>query len=237
MENQDLPLTIIFILTTFLTVGLFYRASQKSMHILFILVPWLILQSVLSLGGFYQKTQTGPPRLLLMVGPPIILIIILFATRVGRRFIDRLDPAMLVLIFIIRIPMELVLYGLFLDKMIPQGMSFAGGNLDIFSGLSAPLIYYFGFQKKQLNRRIILLWNLICLGLLLAVVIHAILAVPSPFQKLDFDQPNLAILYFPYTLLPSLVVPLVLFSQLALFRILIRQSPSKLTPANAPTFP
>jgi hypothetical protein len=236
MENQDLLLTVIFILTTFLTVGLFYRASQKSMQTLFLLVPWLILQSVLSLGGFYQKTQTGSPRLLFMVGPPIILIIILFATHIGRRFIERLDPAMLVLIFIIRIPVELVLYGLFLDKMVPQGMSFAGGNLDIFSGLSAPLIYYFGFQKKRLNRRIILLWNFICLGLLLAVVIHAMLAVPSPFQQLDFDQPNLAILYFPYTLLPSLVVPLVLFSHLALFRILLNQLPPKSTPTNTPIF-
>jgi hypothetical protein len=236
MENQDSLLTIIFILTAFLTIGLFYRASQKSILTLFILLPWLIFQSVLSLGGYYHKTQTGTPRLLFMIGPPVVLIIILFVTHVGRRFIDRLDPAKLVLIFIIRIPVELVLYGLFLDKMIPKGMSFAGGNLDIFSGLSAPLIYYFGFQKKLLNTRIVLLWNFICLGLLLVVVIHAILAAPSPFQQLNFDQPNLAILYFPYTLLPSLVVPLVLFSQLALFRILRHHPPSRLTPTNAPTF-
>jgi hypothetical protein len=233
MENQDLPLTIFFILTTFFTVGLFYRASQKSIQTLFILVFWLILQSFLSFGGFYLKAQIGTSRLFLMIGPPIILIIILFATRAGRRFIDRINPAKLVLIFIIRIPVELVLYGLFLDKMVPQGMSFAGGNLDIFSGLSAPLIYYFGFQKNQLNTKIILLWNFICLGLLLAVIIHAILAAPSPFQQLDFDQPNLAILYFPYTLLPSLVVPLVLFSQLALFRILWHQSQYRQTVRNA----
>jgi hypothetical protein len=227
MENQDLPITIIFILVNILTIGLFYRASKKSALTLFIISFWLILQSVLSLSGFYQKTQTVPPRILFMIGPPVMLIIILFSTRFGRDFIDRLDLSKLVLIFIIRIPVELVLYALFLDKMIPRGMSLAGGNLDIFSGLTAPFIYYFGFHKTLLNKKVILLWNLICLGLLLSVVIHAVLAVPSSFQRLDFDQPNLAILYFPYALLPSLVVPIVLFSQLALFRILSHQPLAK----------
>jgi len=51
-----------------------------------------------------------------------------------------------------------------------------------------------------------------CLLLLLNVVITAIFAIPSPVQKIAFDQPNIAVLYFPFNLLPTIVVPLVLFA-------------------------
>lgn len=63
-----------------------------------------------------------------------------------------------------------------------------------------------------------MLWNLICLGLLLNIVVLAILSAPSPFQILAFDQPNIAITHFPYVWLPSVVVPIVLFSHLVAIR-------------------
>jgi hypothetical protein len=39
-----------------------------------------------------------------------------------------------------------------------------------------------------------------------------------PFQQFAFDQPNIAVLYFPFIWLPSCVVPLVLLSHLAAIR-------------------
>jgi hypothetical protein len=68
-----------------------------------------------------------------------------------------------------------------------------------------------------------LAWNFICLGLLFNIVINAILSVPTPFQKFGFDQPNVAVLYFPFTWLPACVVPLVLLSHLASIRILLQE--------------
>ena len=118
----------------------------------------------------------------------------------------------------IRVPVELVLYSLFLNNQVPGEMTFAGGNYDIFSGLTAPLIYYYGFARKQLNRKIIFTWNIISMSLLISVVIHAILATPSSFQQIAFNQPNIAILRFPYALLPAVIVPLVLFSHLVILK-------------------
>jgi hypothetical protein len=63
-----------------------------------------------------------------------------------------------------------------------------------------------------------LLWNLVCLGLLLNIILNAVLSAPVPFQKFAFDQPNIAVLYFPFVWLPSCVVPLVLLSHLAAIR-------------------
>lgn len=94
-------------------------------------------------------------------------------------------------------------------------MTFEGRNFDILSGLTAPIIFYFGFVTKQLDRKVILIWNFICLALLINIVVVAILSAPFPFQQFAFDQPNIAVLYFPFNWLPSCVVPLVLLSHLS----------------------
>ena len=97
-------------------------------------------------------------------------------------------------------------------------MTFEGRNPDIFSGLTAPFIYYFGYVKQKLSRSILLFWNFLCLGLLANIVLNAIFAFPGPIQKYAFDQPNIAVMYFPFIWLPCCIVPLVLFSHLVTIR-------------------
>lgn len=52
----------------------------------------------------------------------------------------------------------------------------------------------------------------IYLIMLTIIVSIAILSAPFPFQQLAFEQPNVAVLRFPYILLPSVIVPLVYLS-------------------------
>jgi len=101
-------------------------------------------------------------------------------------------------------------------------MTFEGQNFDILSGLTAPIIFYVGFIKKRIGRKAMLVWNFLCLGLLINIVVIAVLSAPFPFQKLAFDQPNIAVLYFPFVWLPCCIVPLVLFSHVATIRQLLR---------------
>lgn len=222
MENLPTYIPIVFVLTTVLTVWLFYKAAYKSKTTLFILVSWLALQSFIGLTGFYTVTDTLPPRFLLLVLPPLLFIIGMFATPQGRKYIDHLDIRMLTLLHIVRVPVEIVLLWLFMNKAIPELMTFEGRNFDIFSGLTAPFIYYFGFIKKTLGKNVILFWNFLCLALLLNIVINAILSAPYPFQKFAFEQPNVGVLYFPFIWLPCCIVPLVLLSHLAAIRQLLR---------------
>ena len=123
---------------------------------------------------------------------------------------------------IVRIPAEFVLLCLFLNKTVPGIMTFEGRNFDILSGFTAPLIWYFGYVKKILNEKIILAWNICCTVLLLNIVITAVLSPPFNFQQLAFDQPNIAILYFPFIWLPGFIVPAVLLSHLVAIRQLMR---------------
>ena len=222
MENLPIYISILFGLITLLTVGLFYKATNRSILSLVILLTWLVIQAVIALTDFYTVTDTIPPRFLLLIMPPILFIILLFATKKGKIFIDTLDLKALTLLHIVRVPVEIVLFWLFIYKMIPELMTFEGRNFDVISGISAPLIYYFGFVQKQLSNKIIIIWNVLCLMLLFNIVINAVFSAPFPFQKFAFDQPNIAILYFPFNWLPSCVVPIVLFSHIVVIRQLLK---------------
>jgi hypothetical protein len=114
----------------------------------------------------------------------------------------------------IRIPVEITLWWLFLYNQVPVEMTFEGRNFDILAGITAPLIAYFVFTKRKWSKKIALIWNVICLLLLLNIVALAFLSLPTPFQQLALENPNWGILYFPYLWLASFVAPAVLFSHL-----------------------
>jgi hypothetical protein len=97
-------------------------------------------------------------------------------------------------------------------------MTFEGRNFDILSGITAPIIAYWCFKSQKPKYKILLLWNFICLGLLINIVINGLLSAPLPFQQFAFDQPNVALMYFPFVWLPCCVVPIVLISHLASIR-------------------
>ena len=94
-------------------------------------------------------------------------------------------------------------------------MTFEGRNFDILAGITAPIIVWMAFRKNQINRPLLITWNLVSLLLLLNIVITAILSIATPIQQFGFEQPNRAVLYFPYIWLPAIIFPIVLFTHLA----------------------
>lgn len=223
MNNLPSYINIVFICITLLTLWLFFRAANYSKTSLFILTFWVIFQSFMGVFGFYYNLDSFPPRFLLLIVPAIIFIIVLFNTAKGQAFIDKLSIEKLTLLHTIRIAVEIVLLWLFLQKKIPQLMTFEGRNFDILSGITAPIVYYLVFVKHLMSKKMLLFWNFACLALLLNIVINALLSAPLPFQQFAFEQPNIAILYFPFNLLPSVVVPLVLFAHLVTIRRLLKK--------------
>ncbi|HEY1060693.1 MAG TPA: hypothetical protein VGE44_03370 [Daejeonella sp.] len=218
MENLPSYISILFGLTTIATAWIFYKAAGNSKPVLMVILIWLAVQAFIASSGFYTVTDTFPPRFLLLVLPPFLAIAGLFMSPKGRNFIDSLNLKSLTILHTIRIQVEIVLYFLFTSKVIPELMTFEGRNFDVLSGITAPLIFYFAFVKKRFGRKIILIWNVICLGLLINIVINAVLSAPFPFQQFAFNQPNIAVLYFPFIWLPCCVVPLVLLSHLSAIR-------------------
>lgn len=232
IANLPIYISISFVITSIVTLLLFYwviknsnaeNVRKKSKLILVGLTIWLMIQGVLSLNNVYSlNTNSMPPKIILFgIAPTILTLLLLFFSEKGRIFIDSLDVAKLTLINTVRIPVEIVLYLLFINGVIPELMTFDGSNFDILAGISAPIIYY-GLRNGKLSSKIILLWNFVSLGLLINIVVNALFSAPSPFQKFAFDQPNIAILHFPFSFLPTFIVPVVLLGHLVSIKQLIK---------------
>ncbi len=222
IEKLPFYIPFVFILSSFLTLLFIYRACNSSKTVLAALVAWLLIQGIVGYSGFYTITTTLPPRFVLLVGPAIVTIVLLFMIKKGRAWIDTLDVKWLTYLHVVRIPVEFVLLWLFMQGQVPQLMTFEGRNFDIFSGLSAGFIAYYAYSKPKLGKSVLIGWNLLCMVLLFNIVINAALSAPSTFQQQAFGQPNVAVLYFPFVWLPCFIVPVVLFSHLVCLRRLLQ---------------
>lgn len=230
METLPGHVSITFILTVFLTVGFLFYAVKISVFqtaaaktLIFLVGFGLFFQMMLARGGFYQATGGLPPRVMLTGVFPALLTILLFFLFARQSLIDHLPLKILTLLHVVRIPVELVLLWLFREKLVPVQMTFEGWNFDILIGLSAPVVVWLGFRGKKINRPLLIGWHLIGLGFLLNIVTIAVLSFPFPLQQFAFNQPNRAIIYFPFIWLPTIVVPIVLFSHLVCLRQLLKR--------------
>lgn len=203
-------LDAVFIAVVLITFRLFFISTKKVGGLLVYSI-WTAFVGFLSYNGFFANTSTVPPRILLVIIPAIIFVVYQYRNIP----VTEIRTSGLIAIHLVRIPVELCLYKLYVLGEVPVGMTFKGWNFDILIGLSAIIVAVFicskpGFAKSKLFR----LWNIAGMIMLGVIVITAILAAPSPVQLIGPEQPNTAILRFPFTLLPAVVVPLVLLSHL-----------------------
>lgn len=217
LSQVPLIISILFIIITIVSIVWFYRATGSKTFLLIVSI-WAIIQSVLGLSGIYQKTELPVPLIMpLGIMPTLIAILACLTTSKGKLFFTQLNLKILTYFHSIRIVVEILLAMLYQMGVMSIYITYHGTNFDLLSGLTAPLIAYFVFKENNKYPKLLFGWNILALLLLLNVVITAIFAIPSPFQKLAFEQPNIAILYFPFNLLPTVIVPLVLFAHTAAF--------------------
>lgn len=223
LPNLPAYITIVFILTVILALWFLLKASYSETALI-VAIVWLAIQGVLSYTGFYLNSAGIPPRIALAILPPLVLIILVLTTKRGKKFIRRLDLKTLHLLHIVRIPVELCLYWLSLHKAVPELMTFAGHNFDIITGITAIILYFTCFKGRAVRSVNLLFgWNIIGLVMLGSIVVKGILSAPTAFQQLAFDEPNIAVLYFPFVWLPSFIVMVVLFSHLVMIKRLMER--------------
>lgn len=204
-----------FILTTLLSLVLFYNGTGRDKRVFYVSLCWLLATGVAAYAGFFLNTDARPPMAVFVIIPAILLCIFFY------RIINKsaVGTKTLLIVHALRVPVELVLYQLYLRKQVPIFMTFKGWNYDIVVGISAILILgYLLLMKDRISRGFMLVWNITGIVFLGIIVSIAALSAPLPFQQLAFDQPNTAVLRFPFVWLPAYVVPVVLLSHLLLMR-------------------
>lgn len=232
MDQLPSYVSPIFIGVTIAVYGfIFYAISRALKGNNIATIAWanvmliiLFITGFLTFKGFFHDFESVPPRLILIVGPIIILLLIQFLIPKSRAAIMRMPITTLTYIHIVRIPVELCLWWLFGAGLVAEEMTFEGINFDIIAGITAPFAGVFLVGKKVNNKWGAIIWNLVCLGLVLNIVLRAIQLTPYFYDGSGEQLQNLAVFHFPFIWLPTFVVPAVIFSHVASLMQLFKSS-------------
>ncbi|MCY2685953.1 hypothetical protein [Salinimicrobium sp. TH3] len=221
MEKLSFFTHLIMILSSVFVVYMLFKAAGKPKNFLILVLVWAGIISFFGFTGFYREVNVAIPRFLFLVGPGVAFCLLTLLTKRGRRLIDSVELTDLTLLQTVRFPVEIVLFQLYAAGMVPQIMTFNGYNFDVITGLTAPVIFYLVFKAGLLGNRGLLAWNFLGLGLVLTIMFIAVASSPTPFQLYGFEQPNIGVTYFPFVLLPGIIVPAALFAHLVSIRRLV----------------
>ena len=186
------------------------RRKKLLTYIAIAISCWLAFLAGLSLIGFFTKFDAIPPRFLLAIIPPFVLVVYLTYSKSFGNILRVLPPAWLIYVQSFRIIVELILWLCYKIGLIPFQMTFEGFNYDIIVGITALMAGYVFFLRGRYRRLEIFIWNIFGIALLLNIVTIAILSTPTPFRVFMNEPPNTLVFYFPFIWLPGFIVPFAL---------------------------
>jgi hypothetical protein len=171
------------------------------------LLVWIIIISTLSLNGFFSDFSTFPPRMAIVFVVPMITILIVTFSKTLGELLPLIPAENIIRLQSFRVLVEVLLWLLFIQNLLPVQMTFEGRNWDILAGVTGPIVAYF-YARKIWPKTAAVIWNVAGLVLLLNIMGTAVLSMPTPF-RLFMNEPSSAIVaQFPFVWLPALLVPL-----------------------------
>src|SRR5688572_11313947 len=172
-----------------------------------VLIVWAIIVSAVSIIGIMANFEIFPFNIGPLLIIPFIAIILFTFSRTLREVLPHIHPAHIIRLQVFRVFVEILLWFLFIDDLLPVQMTFEGRNFDVLSGLTAPLVALLAFKNK-ISKPVLITWNLICLGLLINIVTVAVMSMPTPFRYFMNEPANTIVAQFPISWLPTFLVPL-----------------------------
>jgi hypothetical protein len=185
-----------------------YVDRRAAFRVLAGLSVWLIYAGLLGYFGVVKNTAIRPPGIAFIV-VPVLFFLFLFTVRTsaGARVALAFPLWIILGTQSFRIGVELFLHQLCIDGLVPKMLTFEGANVDIYVGVSVPLIAWLS-TRGRLGIRLALAWNVLGLLALTNVVIRAVLTAPGPFNLIHAEVPNLMMGAFPFMFIPGFFVPL-----------------------------
>ena len=183
------------------------RRKRIFNRVIFSLTGWAAFVSVWSLSGRMQDFTIFPLNMAPILFIPMITVLIVTFSSIGKEILAHVEPQFVIKLQSFRFFVELVIWLLFIEQLLPVQMTFEGRNFDVISGVTAPFIAWL-LAIQKINRTLLVLWNLACLGLLINIVTVAILSMPTNLQYFFNEPHSIAVTQFPYAFLPAFLVPL-----------------------------
>lgn len=174
----------------------------------------MAMQFVAAYTGLLKHWQSTPPPVLPLMVITFFLTVLLAFSRTGDLMVRTLPVALLIGFQVFRLPLELVMHRAAARGIMPPQMSYSGNNFDILTGITALPV---AWLARRGNRPFILLWNVMGSVLLLAIIVIAVISIPS-IAAFGPDKLNTWVADPPYVWLPGVLVPCPLLGHLLLWR-------------------
>lgn len=184
------------------------------------LFVWLSYVGLLGYFGVIGNTTMRPPGIAFIFVPVLAFLVL---SIFGLRSSDGARVALAFPLWFIlgaqtfRVIVELFLHQLWIDGLVPKMLTFAGANVDIYIGVSAPLISWLSTRGRS-GLKLTFIWNVLGLIALTNVVCRAVLTAPGPLNLIHAEVPNLMIGTFPFMFIPGFFVPLAVLLHLLALR-------------------
>jgi len=169
-----------------------------------VIIGWAVIVAVLSMTGFTRRMELFPLNLAPVLLVPLIGILFITFSRAAKHILQFVPMQTLTRLQVFRVFVEILLWLLFIENLLPVQMTFEGINFDIVAGLTAPFAAYL----FSVNRKAMIAWNIVSLCLLINIVTIAILSTPTPLRVFFNEPANTIVAVFPFILLPTFLVPL-----------------------------
>lgn len=187
-----------------------YQAVRRPAIAAATLCLWLIYVGLIGYLGVIRNTTMRPPGAAFLF-VPVVLFLVFFILR--TRPVVGADRASAIPLWLLlgaqcfRVLVELFIHQLWKTGLVPRMLTFEGANVDIYIGISAPLIAWLATRGRG-GLKLAFTWNILGLLALANVVIRAVGTAPGPFNFIHAEVPDLMIGTFPYMFIPGFFVPL-----------------------------
>jgi hypothetical protein len=180
-------------------------------------------------AGWFTRLDILPPPFVVMnfvILATVLLVGLGYGGPPGNMLVRSLQVETLVALQIFRLPLELLMLRAAYLQIMPVEFSMLGYNLDVLTGLGALLISAYCAWTWSLPLKLIWAWNLMGMVCLLVIAVLAVLTSPNVHAFGAAPQHiNSWVLYFPYGLLPSVLVSLAVLGHVLLTRKLLAEHP------------
>ncbi len=221
MQNPLIPeigFIVLTLLSYYFLLKLLKRALENSsftdsrkkkifLGTLAALTIWTVFISVLAFIGFFSDFSSFPPRVGIVLIIPFVTILLVTFSNTTKELLRHISTTSIIKIQSFRVVVEILLWMIFLQNLLPIQMTFEGRNFDILVGLTAPIMVVL-INRCSLTKKWIVVWNIAGLMLLFNIVGVALLSLPTPFRYFMNEPANTIVATFPFVLLPGLLVPL-----------------------------
>jgi hypothetical protein len=211
--SYDTATASAMILITLLVCMAWLRQFVQHLKPLTVIATGLGLLGLIALSfvgdklGWFHRLDSFPPPYVLIALASLATSVALALSPVGGQLMRAVSYKALVALQMFRLPLELLMLRAALLHIMPVEFSMLGYNADVLSGGGALALWaYMQITGKQ-PLFAVQAWN--ALGIACLVAIGALAVLTSPFVHAFGSEPqhiNTWILFFPYSLLPLVLL-------------------------------